>query len=304
MAAGTPWIDLLDPDEAELRARAPAELYPRALAQLLEPPRHEDEPRPTLISHGDYVFGVFLIAVLVGDEDRVYYEEVDLILTADRVLTVRKTPERGTPYDPSSAQSACRDERRAGMIAYHHLVDDVAERYLDLIDSIDEEIEELEDNVDAWPSERVRTRISDLRHDMLHIRRTLSPTRDAVRGIVDNRIELEAHELFPHDVEIQFGAAYDKLQRATEGLEFSRDLLQGVRDYHQAKIANDQNEVMKRLTMIASLLLVPTFIVGLYGQNFRHIPELGWSFGYGWSWALIIATTVAQLVFFRWRRWL
>ena len=77
----------------------------------------------------------------------------------------------------------------------------------------------------------------------------------------------------------------------SDGLDLSRDLLAGARDYHQAKIANDQNEVMKRLTVIASVLLVPTFIVGLYGQNFRHIPELAWGFGYWWSWGWILVTT-------------
>jgi magnesium transporter len=61
---------------------------------------------------------------------------------------------------------------------------------------------------------------------------------------------------------------------------------------------------MKRLTAIASILLLPTFIVGLYGQNFRHIPELKWSWGYWWSWGLIVVTTVAQLVWFRRKRWI
>jgi len=70
------------------------------------------------------------------------------------------------------------------------------------------------------------------------------------------------------------------------------------------KIANDQNEVVKRLTVIASILLVPTFIVGLYGQNFRHIPELAWGFGYWWSWGWIILTTILQLAFFRWLGWI
>src|SRR5581483_292233 len=135
------------------------------------------------------------------------------------------------------------------------------------------------------------------------IRRTLAPTRDAVRKVVDNRVELEDVELSPRDVEIAFGDAYDKLLRATEALESSRDAVAGVRDYLQGKISNDQNEVMKRLTVIASLLLLPTFIVGLYGQNFHHIPELGWSFGYWWSWAWIVGTTIAQLAFFRWKKW-
>jgi magnesium transporter len=147
--------------------------------------------------------------------------------------------------------------------------------------------------------------VSDLRHDLLHIRRTLAPTRDAVRKIVDGRIELEGGgDLFPREVQIHFGDAYDKLLRASDGLETSRDLVAGVRDYFQSKIAVDQNEVMKRLTVIASILLLPTFIVGLYGQNFHHIPELGWHWGYWWSWGLIAGTTIAQLAFFRWKKWI
>jgi magnesium transporter len=95
------------------------------------------------------------------------------------------------------------------------------------------------------------------------------------------------------------------LLRASDGLELSRDLLAGVRDYHQAKIANDQNEVMKRLTVIAGLVLVPTFIVGVYGQNFDNMPELLWSWGYyGWSWGLIVAVTIVQLWYFRRKKWL
>ncbi|MDP9183533.1 MAG: magnesium and cobalt transport protein CorA, partial [Actinomycetota bacterium] len=145
---------------------------------------------------------------------------------------------------------------------------------------------------------------SDLRHDLLHIRRTLAPTRDAVRRVMDDRVELDSGQLFPREVELHFGDAYDKLLRATEGLESARELIAGVRDYHQSKVANDQNEVMKRLTAIASILLLPTFIVGLYGQNFAVMPELRWSQGYGFSWGLIIVSTLFQLWYFRKKRWI
>ena len=121
---------------------------------------------------------------------------------------------------------------------------------------------------------------------------------------MDDRVELDGEEIFPREVDLHFADAYDKLLRASDGLEISRDLVSGVRDYFQSKIANDQNEVMKRLTAIASILLVPTFIVGVYGQNFRRIPELHWGFGYAWSWGLIIVTTIAQLVWFRRRGWI
>src|SRR5262249_12525104 len=180
----------------------------------------------------------------------------------------------------------------------------IAERYLDLIDSMNDEIDDLEDHVEDWAAAVVRERISGLRHDLLHVRRTLAPTRDAVRRVVDGRIGLEGQELFPPDVALHFGDAYDKLLRASDGLELSRDLVSGVRDYSQAKIANDQNEVMKRLTAVASILLLPTFIVGLYGQNFRVIPELHWGFGYWWSWGWILATTAVQLWFFRRKGWI
>jgi magnesium transporter len=299
------WIDLIDPSPDELRAKLPRELQESALALLLAPAQHADEPRPTLQAHGDYIFGVFLLAIAVPDEDRVFYQEVDAIVTHDVLLTVSKTPPGEHPYDPRPVRESCQPDDEGGMMLYR-LVDDIAEHYLDLVDTLDDEIDELEDTVETASSELTRNRLSELRHDLLHIRRTLSPTRDAVRRVVDNVIEVrEGHEVFPHEVEIAFNSAYDKLQRAFDGLELSRDLIASVRDYLQAKIANDQNEVMKRLTAIASLLLLPTFIVGLYGQNFvHHFPEIHWRYGYLWSWALIISTTIVQFMWFRRRRWI
>ena len=301
---GANWIDLLDPTPDELRAQAPRELEETALERLLAPPEHEDEPRPTLLGHGDYVFGVLLLAVVNPAEHGVYYQEVDLVLTHDTLLTVRKTPLDGRPAcDVEPVRGAAKPDDSPGMLAYR-LVDEIAERYLDLVDALDEEIDELEDRVEEQPAEQTRQRISSLRHDLLHIRRTLSPMRDAVRRVVDGTVEVEdGPEVFPHDVEVAFNSAYDKLMRAFDGLELSRDLLASVRDYAQAKIANDQNDVMKRLTVIASLLLLPTFIVGLYGQNFVDIPELRWRWGYGYVWAVIVATTALQLWWFRRRRW-
>ena len=297
------WIDLLDPDEKELRQAWTDDLHPQAVDDLLEPTAHDDEPRPKLESHGGYVLGVLLLPVVVAAEDRVYYQEVDLVLAPDLVLTVRKTPANGVALDLASVKAACREGLPAGMLAYH-IVEQIAEGFLDLVDDVQAEIDELEDHIEDWPNERVRRRLSDLRHDVLQIRRTMAPTRDAVRRVIDNRVELDTEDLFPHDIELHFGDAYDKLMRASEGLDAARDLLAGVRDYHQSKVANDQNEVMKRLTVVASLLLVPTFIVGLYGQNFGHIPELHWAQGYGYSWALILVTTVGQLWYYRRKQWI
>src|SRR5579884_252142 len=236
------WLDLLDPSHDELRAAAPRELEETAVELLLADPKHDDEPRPTLQSHGDYIFGVLLLARAVLEENCVYYQEIDVVITRDTLVTVRKTPPGREPFDLAPVRGAVKKTDSAGMIAYR-LVDNIAE------------------------------------------------------------VE-EGDEVFPHDVEVAFNGAYDKLLRALDGLELSRDLLSSVRDYHQSKIANDQNEVMKRLTVIASLLLLPTFIVGLYGENFVNIPELHWHFGYGYVWGVIVATTLVQLWFYRRRGWI
>ena len=88
-----------------------------------------------------------------------------------------------------------------------------------------------------------------------------------------------------------------------EELDVARDLLGGVRDYYQAKIAEQQNEVAKKLTVSASLVLVPSFIVGFFGQNFAG-EFRAWYWGIGISVGLIVATTIVQLALFRWRHWL
>jgi magnesium transporter len=297
------WTDLLDPTEEELRAVCPDQLEETAIELLLATPEHDDEPRPTLQGHGDYVFGIFQVARSADEEDTIYYQEVGLVITHDTLLTVRKTPKRHEPYAIDQIREAVRPTDSAGMITYR-IVDDIAEAYLDLVDDVDAEIDELEDLVDVQSPDTTRTRISELRHDLLHIRRTLAPMRDAVRRVVDDVVDVEeGKDVFPHDVEIAFNAAYDKFLRAFDGLEFSRDLLASVRDYQQSKIANDQNEVMKRLTVIAALVLIPTFIVGVYGQNFVNMPELHWHYGYAYSWGVIVAVTVVQLIWFRRKHW-
>jgi magnesium transporter len=301
MGDGTNWVDLLDPSLEEVEAAAGVSLDERKLALIAG----TDEPRPVVVGSDDHVLGVFVVPVAVKEEDRVYYQEVDVILTGDRALTVRRTPKDGEPFDPAALKEACEHRTVSpGHVAFH-LADIVAERYLDLIDDLNDEIDEVEDALEADSTTGdVHRRLSDLRHDILHIRQTLSPTRDAVHRVVDGRVEGEAPGLLDaHDTTL-FGDVYDKLLRANDALELSRDLVAGVRDFYQSKVAQSQNEVVQRLTAIASLLLFPTFVVGVYGQNFDHMPELHWHYGYAFSWAVIVVSTVGQLVFFRQKKWI
>ena len=301
MGDGKSWVDLLDPTAEEIKAAAGVTLDERELALLAG----TGEPRPRFFGARDHAVGAFVVPVAVKHEDRVYYQEVDLILSRERALTVRRTPKDGEPFDATELKEACEGrDVPPGKVAFH-LADVVAERYLDLIDDLNEEIDEVEDDLDqGLAMADVHQRISALRHDILHIRQTLSPTRDAVHRVVDGRVEGEAPRLLDaHEITL-FSDVYDKLLRANDALELSRDLIAGVRDFYQSKVAQGQNEVVQRLTAIASILLFPTFVVGVYGQNFDHLPELHWHYGYAFSWAVIVIATVAQLVFFRRKRWI
>jgi magnesium transporter len=298
------WIDLVDPDADEINAAIPTELHATVVDRLNAPAGHDDEPRPRLEAHGNYVFGLLVLPTM-DDTGDVTRHEIDVVVTLDRIVTVRKTPPGEITCDLNDlVASAHRDDTPPGMSLYL-LVDEIAERFLTVVDSFDNDINELEDNVGTWEPQQVREHISRIRHEILEVRRVLTPSRDAARAVLDNRVEIDGDiTLFPREVELHFADAYDKLLRATDGLDLSRDLLAGVRDFHQAQIANDQNEVMKRLTVVAAVLLLPTFIVGLYGQNLRGVYEFHWAHGYLFSWGLIIVTTAAQLVYFRRKRWI
>ena len=141
------------------------------------------------------------------------------------------------------------------------------------------------------PGPEVRRRVAELRHELLVARRTASATRGVARRVLDGRIDVGRSELFPPEVEALFVDTYETLVRVTEELDVARDLLAGVRDYYQAKITEQQNDVAKKLTVIASLVLVPSLIVGFYGQNFEEVFDSGyWSLAT--SLGLIVASTL------------
>jgi magnesium transporter len=299
------WIDLVDPDAASVESAVPTGLLPMDVQRIVRRPRLDHDPRPRLAAHGDYVFGVLVLPTM-DDGGDVTCHEIDVVATLERIVTVRKTPPAlDAACDISELVTTARRDDLAPGMGLYMLVDEIAERFLTVADRFDDDIDQLEDNVGVLPSEEVRTRISSIRHEILEVRRVLTPSRDAARAVLDDRVAIDGDvTLFPREIELHFADAYDKLLRATDSLDLARDLLAGVRDFHQAQVANDQNEVMKRLTVIASVLLVPTFIVGLYGQNLHGGPEFNWRQGYLFSWALIIASTIAQILYYRRKRWI
>ncbi len=293
------WIDLLDPTGAEVEAVLPAGADPDVIEELVAAPR-ESDPRPLVEDHGSYVFGV-LVAMVPGDDAQEALEAC-FVATPARLVTVRKTAASGASLDVASLRAADDAGKPVGALV-QQLVDAVAVTYLDMLDALYAQIDALEDRIDDLRPSDARRELAGLRHTLLHRRRTVAATRSAVRKIVDGRIEVGDPELFPPAVERLFADTYDTLVRVTEELDVARDLLAGVRDHMQSKITENQNDVVKKLTVIASLVLVPSFVVGFFGQNFEGEFDRGyWTIGF--SMGVIVVSTLFQLAIYRWRRWI
>ena len=175
-----------------------------------------------LESHGSYVVGVFLDGQPLPEEDRIVYREVDVVATPQLVVTVRKTPTSGTPWDPHPLEIAAARHAEVGELLYR-LVDDVAASYLDVVVAVDAQIDELEDHLDDLPSDTVRRRVSTLRHDLLR-----APNgRSHAGGGAQDRRQAPRHRrraALPETVERMVANTYETLIGAGEELEVARDL--------------------------------------------------------------------------------
>lgn len=296
------WLDLVDPTREELLGAIATPLDPEAIEVLASPAEGTHGARPVLEGHGSYVVAVLSHPRVDPVGGSVDYYEVDVVASTSVVATVRKAGPGGrlAPADAVGARAA--GGALAGQLV-HAVVDDVADALLEVLDNLYERIDALEGDLDSLSGADIRRRAAELRHELLRARKTASATRVIARRIVDGRVDVGRSDLFPASVEAHFVDTYETLVRVTEELDVARDLLAGVRDYYQAKVAEQQNDVSKKLTVIASLVLVPSFIVGFYGQNFAGAFDARfWSLGL--SVALILATTIVQLALFRWRRWI
>ena len=296
------WTDLVDPTRDELLRALPAAIPDDVVEALLAAPGDGRGVRPLLESHGPCVLAVLVHPRPPTEGERARYLEIDVVATPSSLLAIRKTGSDGglAPVDGIRARIAA--EASPGDV-FQGAVDDSADAFLELVDGLYEAIDDLENDVEGLSGAHVRRRLALLRNEILLARRTSTATRGIARRVVDGRVDVGRSELFPPAVEARFVDTYETLVRVTEELDVARDLLGGVRDYYQAKIAEQQNEVAKKLTVIASLVLVPSLIVGFYGQNFGEAFR-EWYWGIGMSVGLIVATTVIQLALFRWRRWL
>ena len=227
-------------------------------------------------------------------------EQLSLILGPHYVLSFHERP--GEVFDP------LRDRIRRGVgrirksgsdyLAYA-LLDVVVDNYFVVLERLDDQIEDLETRLVASPTTAMLGQLNRLKRQALFLRKSVWPLREVIASLQrrDSPLIAESTALYLRDL-------YDHVIHVIDTIETLRDMLSGMLDVYLSGVSNRMNQVMKVLTVISTIFIPLTFLVGVYGMNFKHMPELDFQYGYGVLWGVMLAVSVLLVAFFRRKQWL
>jgi magnesium transporter len=292
------WIDITDPEESDLeRLQGLFALHPTTLEDTL----HRRQRTKVEIFEG-YVFVVLRpVTVRPGSPLTLDEHEIHVIAGEGFLATLRWVP--GYPAEGATARWDRREDLHDQGFALYALLDEVVDDYLSVIEALEDEADDLEDAVfdrdeGAPPDSDVQERLFRLKRDTVMLRRAAMPLRHGI-DLLQEEPSLATPSLTPY-----YGDVMDHLIRVIELADNIRDLLTSLLEIRVAQAANRLNEVMKKLSAWAAIVLVPTLIAGVYGMNFSHMPELDWKLGYPLALGLMMGASGALYLLFRRKDWL
>ena len=266
------WVGLHDPS-SELLLEIQKEFGLHDLAVEDAQLAHQ---RPKLEQYGDSIFVVLRPAILSSDEQRVELGETHLFVGPRYIVSVR----HGATPSYTAVRARCESTpallvKGPGFVLYA-IMDFVVDQYFPVMDALGDQLERLEDEIFSQTFDRTTVhRIYDLKRNMLTVKRAVSPLVD-----VCNRLMRFDQPLIPEDTRPYFRDVYDHAIRINDHVDTLRELLTGALEAHLSLTAVAQNDAMKKLAGWAAIIGVPTMVAGIYGMNFKHMPELEWTWGY------------------------
>jgi len=291
---GVTWVNVDGLGNVELLAELGERfgLHPLALEDVVSVPQ-----RPKV---DDYDSHLYAVVRMLQYDQALETEQVSVFLGNDFVITFQERP--GDCLEPVRARlrKGTGQLRRqgAGYLMYA-VLDAIIDGYFPFLERIGEVAEELEDAVVDRPVRATLNRVHAIKRDLLDVRRALWPLRDAINSLLRDESPLlgDTARLYLRD-------CYDHAVQALDVVETHRELAGGLMDVYLSSISNKMNEVMKVLTIIATIFIPLTFVAGIYGMNFEKMPELTWAWGYPAVWLVMIAISVVMLLIFRHIGWL
>lgn len=256
--------------------------------------------RPKFEDFEKYVF-VVLKMLSYNEENRtVEAEQVSLVLGPNFVISFQERVGDVFQSIRERIRNAKGRVRKMGAdyLAYA-LLDAIVDSYFTILEKVGERIEALEEELVAEPTEETLKQIHALKTEMVSLRRSIWPLREVISGIQRSESQLirETTGLYLRDV-------YDHTIQIIDTIESFRDMVSGMLDTYLSSLSNRMNNVMKVLTIIATIFIPLTFVAGIYGMNFEHMPELKWKWGYLAVWMVMGVLTVIMLAYFRRKKWL
>lgn len=257
--------------------------------------------RPKFEEYEHYLYIVMKSLLSENEYFAVDDEQISILLLEKIVFVFKeKTDELFQPLVQRIEQSKGRFRSMGADYLAYAILDIVVDRLFILIDSLDEEINSVEDVLIASePSKDILLTIQRLKKELIHIRRYVSPVREVMAGMLRSESELirDKTRIYLRDVS-------DHAIRIVESIESYKDILSTLMDIYISSVSNKLNEVMKVLTVFASIFIPLTFLAGIYGMNFEYMPELQWKYAYPAIWGIFIATPIILLGYFKKKKWL
>lgn len=290
------WIDVNSVHQVELVAKLGEcfKLHPLVVEDILN-----TDQRPKLEDFGDYLYVVFRAFSCNSSLCPLETEQISLILGPNFVISFQE--KESTVFDKILERIRTGKGRTvksgADYLAYS-LLDTIVDNYFIVLEHLGERMEALEDALVSNPASQTLREIHLLKRDLISIRRSVWPLREVL-----NTMQREGSALISESTRVYLRDVYDHAIHAIDTLETFRDMISGMLDIYLSSSSNRLNEVMKVLTIIATIFIPLTFIVGVYGMNFHYMPELKWRWGYPAVLLLMAVISAFMVYYFKKKKW-
>ncbi|AFY55597.1 magnesium Mg(2+) and cobalt Co(2+) transport protein CorA [Rivularia sp. PCC 7116] len=292
------WVDVQGLGNTDMLQRIGKvfELHPLVLEDVVNVPE-----RPKIEEYDDQLVIISRMVMPTQQADGFHSEQVSFVLGKNYLLTVQEEPTLDC-FDPVRLRirnnKGIIRKQGADYLAYA-LLDAIIDGFFPVLEDYGERIEDLEEEVIVNPTRKTLHKIYRIRRELLQLRRAIWPQRSAINALIR-----DSNELISEEVRIYLRDCYDHAVQVMDMVETYRELASGLMDVYLSAVSNRMNEIMKLLTVFSWIFLPLTFIAGLYGMNFEHMPGLKAEWGFPLCVATMIAIAVGLLVFFRQSGWL
>lgn len=269
-------------------------IHPLTLEDILQTGQ-----RPKAELFESYMYIVLKEIQYQADEKRLTSEQISLILMPGMLISFQES--LGDVFENVRE----RIKTGKGKIRSHGpdylayaLLDAVVDHYFSILENLGQDIESVEEELIGSPAHQTLQRIHELRHEFIYLRKQIWPLREIILSLSRDDSDMfgEKTRLFLRDV-------YDHTVQVIDTVESYRDIMAGFLDLYLSIVSNRLNEVMKVLTIISTIFIPITFIAGVYGMNFKYMPELDWQWGYWGAWGLILTVVGIMVVYVKKKKW-